>query len=102
MLETTLLSVMLKTGLELRLLKNFGGFFRNILNSPSAEVAVLARIAARDVRSSLGKNLRRIKDLTHLDPWTASKAQLQFGLEQGLRILVPARDSFFMIQYIYI
>ena len=37
--------------LELRILKNFVGFFRNILNSPSTEVAVLARIAARDVRS---------------------------------------------------
>ena len=63
------------------------------MNSPSAEVAVLAGIAARDVRSSLGKNLTRIKDLTHLDLWTATKAQLQSGLEQALQIPVPASDQ---------
>ena len=63
------------------------------MNSPCAEVTVLARIAARDVRSSLGKNLTRIKDLTHLDPWTATKAQIQFGLDQALQIPVPARDQ---------
>ena len=37
--------------LELRLLKNFAGFFRNLLNSSNAEAAALARLAARDVRS---------------------------------------------------
>ena len=80
MLETTLLSVMLKTGLELRLLKNFGGFFRNILNSPSAEVAVLARIAARDVRSSLGKNLKRITG--SLAKLLAKKSQAHYMAEE--------------------
>ena len=39
------------------------------------------------------KNLARIKDLTHHDPWTATKAQIQFGLEQELQIPVPARDQ---------
>ena len=51
------------------------------MNSPNAEAAVLARLAARDVRASLGKNLARIKELTHLAPWTVTKYQLQFGLD---------------------
>ena len=67
----------------MRLLSNFVGFFRNLLNSPSAEAAVMARLAARDIRTSLGKNLARIRDLTHLDPWSVSKDLLQHRLSRG-------------------
>ena len=42
--------------------------------------------------SSLGKNLQRIRDITHLNPWTASKAQLHSASEQGLQIAVPEPD----------
>ena len=62
------------------------------MDCPSFEVAVLARISARDIRSSLGKNLQRIRDLTQLDPWSASKAQLHSALEQGLQIATPEAD----------
>ena len=52
----------------------------------------MARISARDIRSSLGKNLQRIRDLTQLDPWTASKAQLHSALERGLLFATPEAD----------
>ena len=52
--------------LEARLLLNFVGFFKSLLNSPNKEVAVAARLAGRDVRSSVGKNLVRIEQLTSL------------------------------------
>ena len=72
-----------------RLLLNFAGF----LNSPNREVAVAARLASRDRRSSVGKNLVRIQQLTSLNPWLASKSQLQERLVQALAVAVPAADT---------
>ena len=57
------------------------------------EVAVLARIAARDIRSSLGKNIQKVRELTQLDPWTVRKTELHAALEQGLHIEIPKVDS---------
>ena len=79
--------------LEARLLLNFVGFFKSLLNSPNKEVAVAARLASRDVRSSVGKNLVRIEQLTSLNPWLASKSQLQERLVQTLAVEVPAADA---------
>ena len=79
--------------LEARLLLNFVGFFKSILNSPNKEVAVAARLASRDVRSSVGKNLVRIEQLTSLNPWLASKSQLQERLVPALAVEVPAADT---------
>ena len=79
--------------LEARLLLNFVGFFKSILNSPNKEVAVAARLASRDVRTSVGKNLVRIEQLTSLNPWLASKSQLQERLVQALAVEVPAADA---------
>ena len=52
------------------------------------EVAVAARMASRDRRSSAGKNLERIQQLTSLNPWLASKSQLQERLVQALAVAV--------------
>ena len=79
--------------LEARLLLNFVGFFKSILNSPNKEVAVAARLVSRDVRTSVGKNLVRIEQLTSLNPWLASKSQLQERLVQALAVEVPADDA---------
>ena len=80
-------------GLEARLLLNFAGFFKSLLNSPNMEVAVAARMASRDRRSSAGKNLERIQQLTSLNPWLASKSQLQERLVQVLSVAVPEADK---------
>ena len=80
-------------GLEARLLLNFAGFFKSLLNSPNREVAVAARLASRDRRSSTGKNLERIQQLTSLNPWLASKSQLQERLVQALAVAVPEADT---------
>ena len=57
------------------------------------EVAVAARMASRDRRSSAGKNLERIQQLTSLNPWLASKSQLQEKLVQALTVAVPEADK---------
>ena len=53
------------------LLSKFVGFFRSLITSPSSEVMVVAMLAARDVRSNLGKNLSLVRETTGLDPWVA-------------------------------
>ena len=50
-------------------------------------------MASRDRRSSVGKNLVRIEQLMRLNPWLASKSQLQEGLVQALAVEVPAADK---------
>ena len=44
-------------------------FFHSLLNSVSPEAQVLSRIAARDIRTTLGSNLAHIHTETGLDPW---------------------------------
>ena len=41
--------------LRVGLLTKLHGFFRSLLDSPSHEVAVIARLKAKDVRNKLGK-----------------------------------------------
>jgi hypothetical protein len=47
--------------LRASLMHRFIGFFRGLVDSPSYEVVVVARLAARDVRSNLGANLALVK-----------------------------------------
>ena len=49
--------------LEQMILRNSVGFFQSLLRCPCPEVAVLARIAARDIRSTLGKNIQKIREI---------------------------------------
>ena len=79
--------------LEQRIFRNTAGFFQSLIDCPSPEVAVLARISARDIRSSLGKNLQRIRELTQLDPWSATKTELHAALVRGLHIETPKADT---------
>ena len=71
----------------------FIGFFRGLVDSPSYEVVVVARLAARDVRSNLGANLALVKTQTGLDPWMAVMGQLRAALDRADRVAVPQADS---------
>ena len=58
--------------LNVGLMLKFIGFFRSLLASPSSEVVVVALLAARDVRSNLGKNLALVREASGgLDPLVA-------------------------------
>ena len=78
--------------LEASLLLRFHGFFKGLLASPSHEVAVVALLAARDRRSTLGSNLTHLREMTELDPWTVGRSQLKTALELTLRREVPVQD----------
>ena len=78
--------------LEASLLARFHGFFRSLLASPSHEVVVVALLATRDIRSTLGSNLAHLRAKTGLDPWEVTKGQLKAALGRATRNEVPECD----------
>ena len=66
--------------LKVRLLSRFLKFIQSLLSSPSKEVSVAARIAARDIRTNLGSNLDIIKRESKLDPWESDRQSVQTAL----------------------
>ena len=50
-----------------QILSRYPGFFRKLLNSPSKEVRILARLVSGDPRSTTCSNLRYLRELTRLD-----------------------------------
>ena len=76
------------------LLSKFVGFLRSLITSPSSEVMVVAMLAARDVRSNLGKNLSLVRETTGLDPWMARPGQLRAALDLSERREVPEMDLY--------
>ena len=82
------------TSLRVNLLLRFRTFFRSLLTSPSPEVQVAVRLAARDIQSSVGSNLALIrKESGGLDPWTSSPGQLKTALLKAEIVPVPAEDA---------
>ena len=79
--------------MRVQILCKFRGFFRSLLYSPSSEVAVVARLAARDLRSSVGTNLALLRQETGLDPWVIGPGHLQTALLAKDRVVVPDRDK---------
>ena len=57
------------TSMQNQILSRYPTFFQSLLNSPSREVALLARIAARDTRSVTHRNVAHIEKMSGLSPW---------------------------------
>ena len=53
---------------------------------------MVARLAARDIRSSVGINLALLRRETGLDPWLASPSQLKAALLSSSMVEVPDQD----------
>ena len=82
------------TPLRVNLLLRFRTFFRSLLTSPSLEVQVAARLASRDIRSTVGSNLAVLrKESGGLDPWTSSPGQLKAALLRAQTVEVPPVDA---------
>ena len=81
------------TSLRVQTLCKFRGFFRSLLDSPSSEVAVVARLAARDLRSSVGTNLALLQRETGLDPWVIGAGHLRAALLGADKVVVPDVDK---------
>ena len=79
--------------LKVSLMSRFHNFFMSLLESPSHEVQIMARLSARDLRSSVGSNLRQIAEISSVDPWAVSNTALKHLLNNSLRARVPAVDQ---------
>ena len=79
--------------LKVSLLSRFHNFFLSLLDSPSHEVQVMARLSARDIRSSTGSNLRLLTDMSNCDPWTVSNSVMKHMLMEGCQIEMPDGDQ---------
>ena len=69
-----------KTSLRNQVLARYTSFFHSLLKSPSAEVALLANIVAREPSSNTGDNIAYVKDLTKLSPWSFSASRVKAAL----------------------
>ena len=100
--RTYLLQSVLAPGIpsmRVKLLTCFLGFFHSLLSSPSEEVSVVARLAARDVRSSVGSNLAIIRDETKLDPWMLNKTTLSSTMTK-IETAEPEDEDKWRISYL--
>ena len=76
--------------LEAGLLSMFHWFFLSLLQSPSHEVSVVARLAARDIRSNLGSNLDLLVKKSNPDPWVGTWHEVRMALARTGQVEVPA------------
>ena len=68
------------TTIQEDLLSRWPKFFRSLLNGPSPEAAVLARVAAADRRKATAANNALILSATGLSAWTATADQVRAAL----------------------
>ena len=82
------------TSLRVNLFMRFHTFFRSMLASPSPEVQVVARLAARDLRSSVGSNLALLREESGgLDPWTSPPGRLKAALQLSEESPIQTADA---------
>ena len=87
------------TSLRARLLSRFHTFFISLLSSPSLEVRIISRLAARDLRSNLGSNLRMMSEETGLDPWQAAPSLMKVRLRES-NMTRPPREDLWRLEYL--
>ena len=79
--------------LRVNIMTRFRSFFRSLMSSPSKEVQIVSRLAARDMRSTLRSNLALLREETGLDPWIVSPAHLRRELISAETSSIPAEDQ---------
>ena len=75
------------------LMTRFVSFFKSLRFSSSREVCILSKLLARDVRSTIGRNLNLIADLSRMNPWTANQNDIRDALIAKETVPVPVMDK---------
>ena len=73
------------------ILGRYAGFYRSLLQSPSREVSILARVAAKDIRTTTARNLRFLEVETGEGTWATSLIWLREKLKEQDPV-APAED----------
>ena len=76
------------TSVKADILARYSTFIKNLLASPSVEVATMVSVARQDIRSTTSVNLKLISSLTGLDPLKCSKWKLKQALAETI-VAVP-------------
>ena len=79
-----------------QLVGRYVNFVKQLLNSSSPEVCVVANIVGRCARSTTGRNLLNIERETQLDPWTSESWMVRSAVP---RSEVPAMQGW-RVQYL--
>ena len=70
----------------------YAGFYGSLLSSPCKEVSILARVVAKDIRSTTARNLRMLEKQTGGLTWTAPARRIRKELGSRQQA-VPLQDS---------
>ena len=85
------------TSVEVDILARFAGFFVGLRKSPCYEVRVLANLAGRDMRTTTGRNLNLLRELSGLDPWVFGGARIKEELVKVEEVAVADADQWRLI-----
>ena len=77
---------------RVQILARFGNFYRGLRKSPSNEVAVLANIVGRDLRSTTGYNLKLLEESSGLSPWIYDSSRLKQELLEKEPVIFADQD----------
>ena len=80
------------TSAKTDILVRYGKFFQGLRISPCREVAILANLVARDIRSSTGSNVRLLWESSDRNPWCSGSASLRTGVSKSEIVDVPEAD----------
>ena len=75
------------------ILVRYGKFLTSLKNSPSKEVAMMANLVSRDVRTTTGANLKLIQEASGLPIWGTSQEKLREALRVEEAVMVPKCDK---------
>ena len=80
------------------ILGRYVGFYQSLLSSPSKEVIILARVVAKDIRSTTARNLRLVEEETGGLSWSTSTRRIKERLME--REPVVPRGELWRIKYL--
>ena len=75
-----------------KILGTYVKFFKTLLSSKSPEVVLVANLVGRDVQSTTGNNLERLREETGLNPWVATPFMIKKVLTEN-EATVPEEDK---------
>ena len=93
--RTFLLQQVLASGMRsarTEILGRYGKFCMGLRTSVSQEVRVLFNYVARDLQSTTAQNIKMVRDMSGLDPWTAVPWMLKEALFKKQLVDIPQQD----------
>ena len=94
--RTFLLQKVLSCGMKsarTEILGRYGKFCLGLRISVSQEIRVLFNYVARDLQCTTAKNLKVVRDMSGLDPWTVGSWKLKEALHKQQLVDIPPQDE---------